>query len=124
MRYSRQRDVVYQTLQQTDTHPDAQWVYTKVRQTIPNISLGTVYRNLKELCDCGMVKRISASNNVERFDSRTSTHGHFVCNCCGNITDIFDSKVSLECSGCLVDSVEVMVYGTCSQCAKGGNVNG
>lgn len=124
MRFSRQRQVVYQTLQQTDTHPDAQWVYNKVREVLPNISLGTVYRNLNELCCAGMVKRISASDNVERFDARTASHAHFVCRCCGKIDDVFDSNVDVGETRGTVESVEVMVYGVCSECMKGGNYCG
>ncbi len=116
MRYSAQRQHIYDVLASTDTHPDAQWVYNAVRVAMPDISLGTVYRNLSQLCDNGKAKRISAVDNVERFDACTHNHAHFVCKCCGAISDI--ATPSFYCDNAVgqVDNIEVMYYGTCNKC--------
>ncbi len=116
MRYSAQRQQIYDVLASTNTHPDAQWVYNSVRAIIPDISLGTVYRNLAQLCDSGKVKRISAIDNVERFDATTDNHAHFVCKCCGAISDL--ATPDMACSDTIgqVDNIEVMYYGTCNRC--------
>ncbi len=116
MRYSRQRECVYDVLLSTRTHPDAAWIYAKVRERLPNISLGTVYRNLGELCDAGMAKRISAVGCVERFDADTSQHAHFVCRSCGKITDVSNELVTVKCHFDGVEKTEVVAYGICSDC--------
>lgn len=116
MRYSAQRQQVYDVLASTNIHPDAQWVYNKVRAIMPDISLGTVYRNLSQLVSSGMVKRISAIDNVERFDACTDRHAHFVCNSCGCISDVVLPEVNGSELEHQIDNVEVMYYGTCKMC--------
>lgn len=116
MRYSKQREAVFQALASTDTHPDVSWVYNMARKQIPNISLGTVYRNLNELCDCGRAMRISAEGHVERFDARAYSHPHFVCEKCGKVVDVDPSKVTIICNVDGVNKADVMLYGLCDQC--------
>lgn len=123
MRFSQQRQQVYEVLCSTTSHPDAQWVYNKVREHIPNISLGTVYRNLNELVCCGMAKKISMTGTVERFDATTAQHGHFVCKQCGCVIDVEGAtprNISIE--GSVVDDIDITYYGTCKRCnnKKGG----
>lgn len=123
MRYSKQREAVYGVLCATTTHPDVQWVYKQVRKAMPNISLGTVYRNLEELCLLGRAKKLGVAGSAERFDARTEPHTHFVCTRCGSVCDV-------DCSGCFADgyrkcdcgkvsSAEIMLYGVCKNCLEG-----
>lgn len=120
MRYSHQRQLVYDALKGTKTHPDANWVYAEVAKSMPHISLGTVYRNLNELADNGQIKRISAVGNVERYDADTRTHAHLICKCCGAIMDaeIADSDFVVDIGGFVSESAEIMIYGKCATCAK------
>ncbi len=122
MRYSAQRQHIYDVLASTNTHPDAQWVYNSVRAIIPDISLGTVYRNLAQLVDSGKVKCISAVDNVDRFDACVEDHAHFVCRCCGAISDIATPAVSCGETVGQVDTVEVMCYGMCKACLSHQNI--
>lgn len=87
MRYSRQRESILSILQATKSHPTADWVYDRVRQKIPNISLGTVYRNLAQLEEMGQISRINADGH-SRFDANLAPHDHFRCLTCSNIFDI------------------------------------
>lgn len=116
MRFSKQREAVYTVLAATDTHPDAAWVYARARKIIPNISLGTVYRNLDELCDCGRARRISAEGHAERFDANTMAHPHFVCEACGRVLDVDESLVSVSCKVAGVRMADIMLYGECEDC--------
>ncbi len=87
--YSRQREAILSVIRSTDTHPTAEWIYNETRKVIPNISLGTVYRNLTELKKNGDIIRVDVGDGKERFDRNTSPHLHLSCKCCGKITDIF-----------------------------------
>lgn len=87
MRYSRQREAILTVLQGTDTHPTADWVHQQVRGEIPNISLGTVYRNLTRLEGMGQIRRLKEEGQ-SRFDANLTPHDHFRCLRCNNIFDI------------------------------------
>ncbi|MCM1043212.1 MAG: transcriptional repressor [Corallococcus sp.] len=118
MRYSQQRQAIYEAVRSSKSHPDAYCVYAQVRKSMPNVSLGTVYRNLSELADAGKIKRISAVGNVERYDGTVEPHAHLVCRICGTICDAESIEVRTE--GCLhgfdAQSAEVMIYGVCADC--------
>ncbi len=90
MRRSRQREAILRRLRSTKTHPTAEWVYEQVKQEIPNISLGTVYRNLKSLKDDGDIIELEFSRGVSHFDGNTEDHYHFRCEGCDRIIDLED----------------------------------
>lgn len=116
MRYSKQREEVYKVLCQTDTHPDVAYVYKEVRKVIPKISLGTVYRNLEELCKAGRARKVSVEGSPERFDAKMQNHAHFVCASCGAVLDADLPKVDCSCNVGKVVRAEVMFYGVCEKC--------
>ena len=74
-------------------HPTADVVYTNVRQQYPNISLGTVYRNLTLLSDMGEIARLRVGDGVDHFDADTSHHYHFICSKCGQVMDLKMSNI-------------------------------
>lgn len=75
-------------VQSTKCHPTADWVYAEVRKLIPNISLGTVYRNLSLLAENGTIQKLNIGTSVEHFDGNPEGHYHVCCNVCGRIDDI------------------------------------
>jgi Fur family peroxide stress response transcriptional regulator len=85
-RNSVQKRIIQETLMEMD-HPTATEVYERVRQDCPQISLGTVYRNLGTMADEGEVLRFSFSGEPDRFDPMTREHFHVVCSVCGRIFD-------------------------------------
>lgn len=87
-RHSKQRKLILEVLRQSKEHPSADWVYREVKREIPNISLGTVYRNLKLLKETGDVAEISCDGNEGRFDGNPHLHYHITCQNCGKITDV------------------------------------
>lgn len=92
MRYSKQRNKILEVLQGTERHPTAEWIFEQVRQTVPNISLGTVYRNLNQLADGHLIQRIYDDGFV-RYDGNMGRHDHFRC---GRCQKIFDIDIPLE----------------------------
>ena len=88
LKYSRQRQMIKDFLITRKDHPTADVVYMNVRQKYPNISLGTVYRNLTLLSDIGEIQRLRLGDGVDHFDADTSKHYHFVCTRCGSVIDL------------------------------------
>lgn len=96
LKYSRQRQVIKDFLMTRKDHPTADTVYMNVRQEYPNISLGTVYRNLSLLADLGEIRRLRLGDGVDHFDADTSMHYHFICTECGGVTDLSIKPGAIE----------------------------
>lgn len=119
-KYSRQREAILNVLHSTDTHPTANQVYNRVREAIPNISLGTVYRNLAALSAAGEILSVSVGDGYERFDGNNSPHLHLHCKLCGKITDLplkidFLAQTAQE-YGFMPCSSVYIVNGVCGEC--------
>lgn len=95
VRKSKQREAILKILTEPHSHPTAEQIYEQVRKKIPNISLGTVYRNLKLLHLEGKTLELDFNNGKSRFDGKTQNHYHFRCEQCGRIFDV-DEPVHLE----------------------------
>ena len=94
LKYSRQREAIKNFLMTRHDHPTADVVYSNVRTEFPNISLGTVYRNLTLLADLGEISRLRVGDGVDHFDADTRPHYHFVCNECGAVSDLELNDIS------------------------------
>lgn len=88
IRKSRQREAIKSYLMSTMTHPTAEAVYDMLKNDFPNISLGTVYRNLNFLVEHGEALRLNCGDGSEHFDGNTLPHNHFICRCCNRIIDL------------------------------------
>ncbi len=88
LKYSRQREALLDVLCSTTSHPDADWIYEKMRETFPNISLGTVYRNLNLLAERGDILKLNLGTTSEHFDGNTHSHSHLLCTSCGSVIDV------------------------------------
>ena len=124
IRRSRKRDAILDLMRSTTCHPSADWVYQRMREQFPDVSLGTVYRNLKQLSEEGLIKSVGVVDGQERFDARISPHSHFVCNQCGAVQDL-PNCVSEETIaplgeeyGFVEQSYELHIYGVCKDCAQ------
>lgn len=125
-KHSKQRDALIEILQSTDTHPTAEWVYEKMREIFPNVSLATVYRNLKHMIEIGMAREIYTDNS-SRFDANMTEHYHFLCRKCNKLIDIFPEGVSSEVKemkklGFEIDRYDLSVYGVCKDCKEADTV--
>ena len=88
MKYSKQRNIILEIVNSSYNHPTADMIYKEVQKQIPNISLGTVYRNLNQLVEHGYIKKISIPNESERFDKTLQEHIHFICLSCKKVEDL------------------------------------
>ena len=121
VRYSKQRELIYSLLKNTKSHPTAEWIYEKAREKDSTISLGTVYRNLKFLCETGKAIQLETVDSKVHYDACTDCHGHFVCETCGKIYDFdlqFNPPESLSNGGFKVKRERRVCYGTCPNCKK------
>ena len=119
MRYSRQRELILEIVMGTDSHPTADWVFQQARKQMPEISLGTVYRNLKRLATNGNVRTIN-DGTVVRYDWDQEPHDHLKCKICGDLMDVHlleeDIRKSVrEKYNFEVDDVEMTIIGTCNK---------
>lgn len=124
LKHSKQRDSIKKFLEGRKDHPTADMVYMNVRRSFPNISLGTVYRNLTLLADIGEIARIRVGDGVDRFDATTTPHYHFICRECGCVTDFavpsmisLDEIAASDFKGQL-EGHSVYFYGRCENCCK------
>ncbi len=88
IKYSRQRESIKSFLVTRFDHPTAETVYANIRLEYPNISLGTVYRNLSLLSELGEIQKITTGDGPDRFDGNPQPHYHFFCTNCGNVSDL------------------------------------
>ena len=121
----RKRNAILTCLRETTTHPSAEWVYAQLKPEIPDLSLGTVYRNLALFKEQGQIISLGTVKGVERFDGDTSPHVHFICNECGCVLDLEGIAVPDELrsavshnSGASVTGCSLTFTGVCMNCQK------
>lgn len=123
-RMTKQRKTILKVLRSTTSHPTADWIYEEVRKEIPNVSLGTVYRNLGILKDMGEIMELDFGSTYSRFDGNPSNHYHFCCTDCGRVYDIdliLMKKIEDEAaklSGHIIHHHRLEFYGICKECQK------
>ncbi|OGV31274.1 MAG: hypothetical protein A2020_01470 [Lentisphaerae bacterium GWF2_45_14] len=120
---TNQRRIIIEELRNLYTHPTADELYVIVREKLPQISLGTVYRNLELLADAGKVLKLELSGKQKRFDGNVNKHFHMRCRACGRIEDMHADKMSEIDRNLndLVDKLKVDGYrlelnGLCNKC--------
>ena len=122
-RYSHQRQAILDNVRARCDHPSADMIYEDLRKVYPNISLGTVYRNLTQLAESGEILRISDCER-DRFDKTLDPHVHFICDECDTVKDVWISTFETELAGirteldCTINSVTVSLHGSCAECRR------
>ena len=121
---TKQRQAILNVIRNTDTHPTADWIYEQVRKTIPNISLGTIYRNLGILSEMGEIMELNFGSTYSRYDGNPQNHYHFCCSKCGQVLDL-DMALFSELSNYINENTDHLVhhhrlefYGICHQCQE------
>lgn len=112
-------------MRSTDCHPSAEWVYHKLKPVFPDLSLGTVYRNIALFREDGTVISIGTVSGQERFDADLSDHAHLICDKCGAVVDVraeIDAKslygeIEESCGGKILHH-EVIYHGLCKNCIE------
>lgn len=124
IRMTDQRRVLMEELGRMRTHPTADELYQAVRRRLPKISLGTVYRNLEKMVDCGLVRKVDVPGERMRFDADTTPHYHVRCEICGRVGDVYaDGEPALDAAVLKTDfritGFNIEFTGLCPTCAKG-----
>lgn len=127
-KYSKQKETLLKVLSSTTCHPDADWIYEQVKKQLPNISLGTVYRNLAKMSQQGTILRLNVDDGRDHFDADTANHYHMVCRNCREIVDIFAEKneqntfkkyldsFAQSHTDAVIETHNVIFYGLCNKC--------
>ena len=121
----RKRNAILAYLRQTEDHPSAEMVFNQLKPEIPDLSLGTVYRNLSMFRQQGVIVSVGTVNGIERFDGNTKPHVHFICNGCDAVIDMHHLSVPSELTqtaqyqiGGEVENCSLTFTGRCAQCTK------
>ncbi|MBR4027837.1 MAG: transcriptional repressor [Lachnospiraceae bacterium] len=122
IKHSRQREAIQCNLSQRYDHPTAETIYMDIKKEFPNISLGTVYRNLTLLSDLGKIQKISTGVGPDRFDGNPKPHTHFQCRNCNCVLDIqlentdsLNTNAAKNFSGIIEESY-IQFFGLCENC--------
>ena len=120
---SKKRQAIYDLLCEDREHPTAEMLYTRLKRDYPELSLGTVYRNLSVLEEEGLVVRVGKVEGQERYDARLDPHIHFVCTRCHRVTDMELNEYTEKLVGdmvrsfdCKAQSFVLTVKGVCGNC--------
>jgi len=121
---SVRRERILELLRGTKEHPTAEWVYEKLKKEYTDVSLGTVYRNLRILVEDGLAQSLQGGKSLDHFDADTSPHHHITCLQCGRVTDapvtvneeVF--KMIEQITGYQVLLPQISVSGICPDCQR------
>lgn len=121
----RKRNAILACLRQSEAHPSAEDIYRSLQKEHSDISLASVYRNLKLFKEEGLIVSLGSVNGVERLDGRVEPHVHFMCTSCGAVIDIPDVEVPQSVShaaanslGCSVENARLVLSGICKKCIQ------
>ena len=129
MRITNQREIILDELKRLKSHPTADELYEIVKKRLPRISIATVYRNLEQLSEAGIINKIEYGGRQKRFDGDTSPHSHIFCVKCGKISDVeieeeLDvKKIIKNSNGFQVFKDKLEFCGLCPECQKLNKTN-
>ena len=122
----RKRNAILHYLQSVTDHPSAETVFTHLKQEIPDLSMGTVYRNLNLFKSQGLAVSVATVKGVERFDGNCDPHVHFICSECDAVIDLMEMaipealrKTAENCCGGEVGDCHLSFTGVCRDCLEG-----
>lgn len=125
VRITPQRHAILEYLITSHSHPTADEIYKALEADFPNMSVATVYNNLRVFQNAGLVKELTYGDASSRFDFVTHDHYHIICDDCGKIVDFHHpgleevERLAAHVTGFTVNSHRLEVYGTCPECAAG-----
>lgn len=120
-RNTHQKEVIARIVKESCDHPTAEMVLEKARVELPALSLGTVYRVLKDMAKNGEIREVVCKDAPSRFDKTTMNHGHFTCVKCGKVKDVFFNldkidKSIVDFGDDIVLESQIFFRGICSDC--------
>ena len=125
LKLTPQRMVIFRILSKADQHLTVDEVYQKAKEEHPMLSPATVYRNMEQMVNTGLLSHLGRSRNAMRYDTNLDEHHHFVCSDCGKIYDVYLKKVTYEPDteksplvDARIDTAELYLHGVCKDCLK------
>lgn len=121
LKVTPQRQAIFRVLHGEVTHPTAEWVYEAVSDSMPTISLRTVYQTLNDLAAMGEVQALDLGTGSARFDPNLDAHHHLVCEHCGRVVDVYADASAVRVPnpqrhGFTITTTEVVFRGICPEC--------
>ena len=124
-KHSKKRDAILNCMRGTTCHPTAEWVYQQLKPQFPDLSLGTIYRNIAAFKAEGMIDSVGVVNGLERYDANTAPHAHIICTGCGAVLDAetvalpedLFARVQSD-TGCELRGYQITFSGTCPHCLQ------
>lgn len=122
VRITPQRNAILAYLVTSKSHPTADDIYQSLASNFPNMSVATVYNNLRVFLSVGLIKELTYGDASSRFDFITHDHYHIICDSCGDIVDFQYpgleevEQLAAHITGFKVNSHRLEVYGTCPTC--------
>ena len=124
MRKTHQRTALLEVLSRHADHPSADQLYLEVRETLPKVSLGTIYRNLEMLSSSGTILKIETAGGQKRYDPNPDPHPHFRCIICGALEDV-EENISFRPdgpekswqNGRIIHGITIEYFGICRDCS-------
>ncbi len=122
MRVTPQRIEIFRVVADSCEHPDAETVYEAVKESMPNVSVDTVYRTLASLEELDMIFRVDNQLPKARFDADKTPHHHFLCTVCNEVYDIFlepDEVITLPKNAHKfgnIKDINIQIKGVCNKC--------
>ena len=122
MRSTKQKEIIFDVVSNSCDPPTAETIYGRVKQQLPSVSLGTVYRNLNQLSESGKIKKIVVPDRPDRFDKTVKNHSHFYCKRCGECFDLdFDEvqqivDLTAQKHQVSIEQADVIFVGLCKDC--------
>lgn len=117
---TNQRLAVYRALLETEAHPSAEALFKALHDRLPQLSLGTVYKNIETLRELGLIQEVNVLHETARYDANLDPHHHLVCTKCKRVHDLYDASLSVPAParlhGFAVSEVRVQVNGLCPAC--------
>ena len=124
-KHSKKRDAILNCMRGTTCHPTAEWVYQQLKPQFPDLSLGTVYRNLAAFKAEGVIDSVGVVNGLERYDGNTIPHAHIVCESCSAVLDAETIELPDELlahvqqdTGCEIRRYQISFTGVCPNCLQ------
>ena len=129
MNYSKQREIILDTLSKNAIHPTAEALLEFLKSDNSNVGMTTLYRNLNQLAEAGLIKKIDGLEPSAHFDHNTFEHYHFICEECKKVYDIPSSVApdlvqnTTKATGFDITSHDIVFHGICSECRKRKETN-
>ncbi len=123
LKLTPQRMVIFRILSKSNQHVTVDQVYQKASAEYPMLSPATVYRNMEQMVDAGLLTRLDLGGSSMRYDTNLDEHHHFVCSKCGKVSDVYLEDIQYKVDAnrshlekAKINSLDLHLQGTCGEC--------